>query len=197
MHNQPTDNLTLISYNSTGFNSQRADFICDVIEKRNRQNCITAIQEHFIFEKNLTKIEKMLPNDLVAYSKGSFKDNSRIKRGRGKGGLSFIWHKSIDHITSRIQVKNDRVQSLSLGLPGCQMLLINTYFPQDSQNDNEQDLLGCLVTIETLLQNNPHDQAVLLGDLNCDFSRDTRFVHTIKNFCLNHFLISVWNMYAD
>ena len=77
------------------------------------------------------------------------------------------------------------------------MLLINTYFPEDSQNDNfdEQDLLGCLVTIETLLQNNHHDQVVLLGDLNCDFSRDTRFVHTVKNFCLNQDLLSAWNMF--
>ena len=29
---QPTNNLKVISYNSTGFNSQRADFICDIVE---------------------------------------------------------------------------------------------------------------------------------------------------------------------
>ena len=74
MGNQPTENLTIISYNSTGFNRQRADFICDIIEKLKRENCIIAVQEHFLYEKNLTTIEKLLPNDLVVYGKGSFKE---------------------------------------------------------------------------------------------------------------------------
>ena len=138
-----------------------------------------------IFDKNLAKIEKLFPSDLVIYSKGSFKENSRIKQGRGKGGLSFIWHKSLDHVTSRYQVKNNRIQVLSLALPDCKLLLINTYFPQDTQNENfdEQDLLGCLTTIESIIASTDHDQAIVLGDLNCDFSRNTRFVQTVKNFC--------------
>ena len=195
MSTQPTDTLTVISYNSTGFNNQRADFICDILDKRQRQNCIFAIQEHFIFERNLVKIEKSLPNDLVVYSIGSFKDNTRIKRGRGKGGLSLIWHTSIDHITSRIQVKNSkRLQALILDLPGGKILLINAYFPQDTQNDHydEQDLLGTLAAIECTMENNLHDQAILLGDFNSDFNRDTRFVQTVKTFCMAHSLVTAW-----
>jgi hypothetical protein len=69
------------------------------LDSNKKENCIFAVQEHFIFEKNLTKIEKLLLKDFVVYSIGSFKDNSRILRGRGKVGLSYIWHKSIDHIT--------------------------------------------------------------------------------------------------
>ena len=60
MSTQPTDILTVISYNSTGFNAQRADFICDIIDERKRENCIIAIQEHFIFEKNVAKIMRKL-----------------------------------------------------------------------------------------------------------------------------------------
>ena len=112
MSTQPTDLLTVISYNSTGFNAQRSDFICDIVEQRKRENCIVAIQEHFIFDKNLAKIQKLFPSDFVVYSKGSFKDNSRIKMGRGKGGLSFIWHKSLDHLTTRIQVYRNIVSFL-------------------------------------------------------------------------------------
>ena len=193
-----SDILTIVSYNSTGFNSQRADFICDILETIDRENCIIAIQEHFIFDKNLTKIEKLLPNDLVVFSVGSFKDNSRIKMGRGKGGLSLIWHKSFDHITSRIQVKNNsRIQYMSLDLPGCKMLILNSYFPQDTQNNSydEQDLLGCLSTIENILQTNTHDQAMLVGDLNSDFSRDTRFVRTVKTFCAAQGLLTAWSLF--
>ena len=82
-----TNNICITSYNSTGFNHQRAEFICDIIDQIDRENCVVAIQEHFIFDKNLAKIQKMLPKDLVVYSIGSFKDSSRIRRGRGKSGL--------------------------------------------------------------------------------------------------------------
>ena len=109
-----------------------------------------------------------------------------MKKGRGKGGVSLIWHNSIDHITSRIQVKKPRLQCMILDLPNCKLLVLNSYFPQDTQNNNfdEQDLLGCLTSIENILQTNLHDQAMLLGDLNSDFSRDTRFVRIVRDFCL-------------
>ena len=198
MSTQPTDLLTVISYNSTGFNAQRSDFICDIVEQRKRENCIVAIQEHFIFDKNLAKIQKLFPSDFVVYSKGSFKDNSRIKMGRGKGGLSLIWHKSLDHLTTRIQVKlNNRIQCLCLELPGCRLLLINAYSPQDSQTDNfdEQDLISCLTTIENLIASTAHDQVVVLGDLNCDFRRNTRFVQLVREFCQTQQLLSAWTWF--
>ena len=125
----------------------------------------------------------MLPNDLVVYSKGSFKDNSRIKRGWGEGGLSLIWQKSIDHITSRVQVKtNGRVQCMTLELPGCKVLLINSYFPQDPQHDNfdEQDLLGCLTTMKSLIENHPHDQLIILF-----------LDHSYSSPCCTHFSLVV------
>ena len=124
MSEHAQDSLTLVSYNSTGFNQQRAEFVCDILHELGRENCIFALQEHFIFEKNLTKIEKLLPNDLVVYSIGSFNDCSSIRRLRGKGGLSFIWHRSFDHIISRIQVQNnDRLQCVTVDLPGCTFLV--------------------------------------------------------------------------
>ena len=59
-------------------------------------------------------------------------------------------------------------------LPGCKLLILNTYFPQDTQNANfdEQDLLSCLTTIENLISSTVHDQVLVVGDLNYDFSRN-------------------------
>ena len=114
------------------------------------------------------------------------------------GCFSFIWHKSIDHITTTIQVKNNgRVQCMSLDISGCKLLLINTYLPQESQTNNfdEQELLGCLVTIENLLSDNNHDQALVIGDLNCDLSRNSCFVQTIRNFCVNNDLETTWRLF--
>ena len=84
-----------------------------------------------------------------------------------------------------------------LDLPSCRLLVINSYFPQDTQTNNfdEQDLLGCLTSIENILQTNPHDQAILLGDLNSDFSRDTRFVRTVRDFCQTQDLHSAWTLF--
>ena len=196
---QESETLTIISYNSTGFNQQRANFICDIIDQNDRENTIVAIQEHFIFEKNLSKIENLLPNDLVIFSIGSFKDCSRIKRGRGKGGLSLIWHRSIDHNISRIKVNNDRIQCIMIELPACKLLLVNVYFPTDTQtvNFNEQDLLGCIASIENILENNVFDQAILCGDFNCDFSRNTRFVETVTEFMNNQSFSDAWSYFPD
>ena len=182
MSEQEQDSLTLVSYKSTGFNLQRGEFVCDLLQEIGRESCILALQEHFIFEKNLAKIEKLLPNDLIVYSIGSFKDCSNIKRGRG---LSFIWHRSFDHIISRIQVqKNDRIQCISVDLPGCKLLLVNVYFPQDSQTRNfdEQELQRCLASIQHILENSQFDQSIILGDFNCDFTRNSRFVEIVTNF---------------
>ena len=52
---------------------------------------------------------------------------------------------------------NDKVKCMSLDLPGCK--LINNYFPQETQTDkfDEQNLLGCLVAIEHIVQDNNDD----------------------------------------
>ena len=86
---------------------------------------------------------------------------------------------------------------MSLDLPGCKLLIINTYFPQDTQNDNfdEQELLSCLTTIENLIENTIHDQVLVLGDLNCDFSRNSRFVQTVRTFSQSQELVSAWTWF--
>ena len=69
-------------------------------------------------KRNLAKIEKLLPPELCIYSVPAFKDDSQIKRGRGKGGLSQIWPKSLDHLASRIPLKvSNRVQGSLIQLP--------------------------------------------------------------------------------
>ena len=82
-------------------------------------------------------------------------------------------------------------------LPACKLLVINAYFPTDTQNANfnEQELLGCLASIDYTLENNIFDQAILCGDLNCDFSRGTRFVEIVKELMDNHSLQDAWSLY--
>ena len=66
--NKSENELIFLSYNSTGFNSQRGDFLSDITEILGKQKCFISVQEHFIMKKNLSKIEKCLPADVTVYS---------------------------------------------------------------------------------------------------------------------------------
>ena len=70
----PISDVIFLSYNSTGFNSQRADFLTDFTQVLGMNRCLVSIQEHFIMKRNLTKIESLLPSDYVVYSVAAFKD---------------------------------------------------------------------------------------------------------------------------
>ena len=81
-------------------------------------------------KRNLSKIEKLISDDFVVYNLPAFKDNNQIRRGRGKGGLSQIWPKSLDHLVSRVPIKNsNRVLASMITFPTSTILWICTYFP--------------------------------------------------------------------
>ena len=75
---------------------------------------------------------------------------------------------------------------MTLELPGRKVLLINSYFPQDPQHDNfdEQDLLGCLTTMKSLIENHPHDQLIILF-----------LDHSYSSPCCTHFSLVVHFMF--
>ena len=82
-------------------------------------------------------------------------------------------------------------------LPACKLLVVNVYFPTDTQtvHFNEQELIGCITSIEHTLENNYFDQVILCGDFNCDFSRDTRFVETVNEFMNNQNFSDAWSIF--
>ena len=84
------NDMYFISYNGTGFNTQRAEFLIDICNEMGRSQCFMSVQEHFLLDRNTGKIENVLPNDFIVYPIGSFKDSTQVRRGRGKGGLAQI-----------------------------------------------------------------------------------------------------------
>ena len=77
------------------------------------------------------------------------------------------------------------------------VIRVNTYFPTDDQynNVNEFELLKCISEIKWYLERFPHHRFVIAGDLNMDFSRNTRFVNIVRDFFLNYNLVSVWSAF--
>lgn len=188
--------MSFISYNATGFNAQRAEFLIDICNEMGRSQCFVAVQEHFLLDRNTGKIENLLPNDFNVYPIGSFKDTTQVRRGRGKGGLAQIWPKSLDHLISRIPVPNaKRVQGSLIALPTSKILWINTYFPGDPGNDNvdEIELRHTLSGIKWLIDNNVHDHIIWAGDINADFKRDTRHVTVVQDFLKELNLATAWS----
>ena len=43
-----SESVYFLSYNSTGFNSQRADFLFDICSQFGTQNCFLSVQEHWL-----------------------------------------------------------------------------------------------------------------------------------------------------
>ena len=124
----------------------------------------------------------------------AMKNSDQVSRGRGKGGLATIWKKNLTKYVSRIKCRNFRLQATKFSLPGSSLLVINTYFPCDPQNDNFDDteLVTVLADLEDVIRDSQCTDILLTGDLNCDFRRQTRFTSLVKDCMTNLGLLVTW-----
>ena len=150
------DDVLFLSYNSTGFNPQRAEFLTELLSILGQDKFLLSLQEHFLMSRFLDRIEKLLPDNLCVYSVAAFKEED-IRRGRGKGGLSMIWPKCLDKFITRIPSKSTkRVQACLINFPRTKILWLNSYFPTDPQTPNfdDSELRETLAAIKKVIENN-------------------------------------------
>ena len=189
-----SESVYFLSYNSTGFNSQRADFLSDLCSQFGIQNCFLSVQEHWLLKGNIAKIENLMSNDLVVSSIGAFKDTVQVKRGRGIAGLSQIWHKSVDHLITKLTIPcTNRVQAVVVDLKS-KVLWLNTYFPGDPgvENFDETELRETLAGVKWAIENSEYDNILWCGDINADFIRNNRFTGIVNDFINTHQLKRAW-----
>ena len=189
-----TNDISLLSYNTTGWNVFKADFINTIMITHKIEIC--AIQEHFQLADNLVKIERELSNFEV-FALPAYKSNQRVHSGRPSGGLAFIYDKHLAQYVTRLTVPNSfRVQGLKYITKNESILVINVYFPNDNRNNENEELIATLEGVKYLVDGfSEMGRVVLLGDLNCDFARSTNFVQLVKNFLVEYNLKSVWNTF--
>ena len=150
------------------------------------------LQEHMHLKANLYKIGKEFP-DFDSFLLPATKKNNVVHAGRPSGGLGIFWRKSFSNNVKIVKHPDShRVQAVILFN---KFVLINTYFPTDPtvMNFDDIDLLKCLQDVNWFLNEFSNHQFILAGDLNCDFSRHSRFVNIIRDFFSNNNLISVWS----
>ena len=118
------------------------------------------------------------------------------------GGLYIAWKNSQVRKGIRIASENFRLQAVILEYQDCKVLLINTYFPCDSQkiiltNDESVELQNLLNEIASIKEKyaKKFDISIIVGDINFDDSRYTGHTIAINTFLERQRLSSAWDFY--
>lgn len=181
--------LKIISYNSTGFNRAKADFIKTLALTMNID--FLCLQEHFLLKNNVFKLQNEFNNFNYSVVPAT-KQDCMISSGRPSGGIAILWPKASLLKVHQLKVNgSSRVQAVMID---SRIILINCYFPCDTQNGNfnEFELLKCLEDIRCIVLSHPNKEVLLAGDLNADFSRNTPFVNLVRDLMLELKLVDTW-----
>ena len=184
--------IRLLSYNSHGFNEAKGNFLNFLGVSMNID--IFFIQEHLHLRQNVFKVQNEL-STFDSFIVPATKSDNYVSGGRASGGLATFWKRSLNNYIKTIKHPDStRVQGIVFQ---DKYLLINTYFPTDPKTPNFNDLilLKCIQDIKWYLDNNPNYLPVVVGDLNSDFSRNTRFVNIVRDFMLEYNFVTVWSSY--
>ena len=188
--------LSVMSHNTTGWSDDKAEILNIAYDTHNIS--LGFIQEHFQLEPNTYKIESKFEN-YDTFSLPAFKGNANIHKGRPSGGLSILYHKSIQNFVEHIIVPNSRrVHGVRVNLPDSKFVFINVYFPNDPRTAfyNDLVLIQTLQDIDFILSDCDNDQkVVIVGDFNTDLNRDSGFVHQVKQFLNEKDLKTVWTKF--
>ena len=161
---QDSSPVTIMSYNSTGFPVQRQSYI----KKLQLFSDVICGQEHFQLKNCKFRVSNSFTDSFDFFFKPAIKSSSSLGQGRPKGGLFIAWKKIQVKKVTRIVIENFRVQAVILEYSNCRMLLINTYFPCDSQkisltDSKSADLHNLLNSIGTsICLNHPFIIRVIL-----------------------------------
>lgn len=187
--------IAALSYNTSGWNEYKADFISTILLSHGVHIC--ALQEHMQLKPNLYKIKKHFPS-YELFSVPAYKDNSRINSGRPSGGISLLYNQALSKYATRVTCPESlRVQGLKLSLPQVNLLFVNAYFPTDTRDRDDSEILKTLQDIKFLLDCCDHSyKVILMGDLNCDFKRNSAFVQWTSQFLDENNLTPLWNRFG-
>ena len=192
-----TKSLSVISHNTTGWSEYKASILNTILLSHSIS--VFGIQEHMQLKPNLYKIESKFQN-YETFSLPAYKSTEFISKGRPSGGLSLGYSKNILNFVEHLVVPNSRrVQGLKVKLLEATYVFINTYFPTDPRTDNfdDNDLITTLQDIRFILNTcSVSDNLVLLGDLNTDLGRNSRFVNIVKSFIEENNLIPIWTKFS-
>ena len=184
--------LKILSYNSTGFNIEKANFLNFLINLLGLK--IFFIQEHMHLKSNLYLIKNMFPN-FESCMLPAVRNGNNEFCGRPSGGLGIFWCKTLNNFVKILENPDShRVQAIELLQ---KYIFINVYFPTDPKVNafDEFEILKCLGDVKFYFDKFPGKKFIITGDWNSDFSRQTRFTNLVREFLAENNLFSVWSQF--
>lgn len=190
--------FNIISFNTRGFDVSKQRFCLKLLKQNegseSKSISILCNQENFVLRGNKHIIKRALPG-FHPVIKPAVKDNLE---GRPKNGMFIAFPDDIKGSVKEVSPNHWRVQAVLLKLSGENLLIINTYFPQDTRaleiiNDELEEIL---TEIEEVLHKNSFNNVILLGDINTDFSRRSGFVKRVDGFIKDLNLCKSWEKYS-
>ena len=139
-------NLRIASYNSTGLNKNKMDYIQQFLDKEKID--ILFLQETWLLSKNSQKLRE-IHKDFLYHGISGVPDNELL-RGRPYSGTAILYHRSLSSWITRICIESRRISGILLKMNSSEILLLNCYMPCDtySRNNMNDDFLNTCDTIE-------------------------------------------------
>ncbi len=122
-----TNQLKIISYNSTGFNDDKLKYLND----QSLECDIILVQEHWLLSNNLKRIINGVVN-FTGIANSGMDEIQCILPGRPYGGCAILWNKEISQNKVQVKSLSKRVCCIMLTLHNnYKLLIICAYFPND------------------------------------------------------------------
>ena len=161
----PSLDIRITSFNVEGIVNNLA-FLQEVLSESD----ILAVQEHWLFGFEKTKMEELLPSCFQHFrSCDEYEPISNVCRPTGQGGVATIWSERLNPYVTKLDDGNERILVTLFDLPESPLCLINCYLPSGTHPSaitKFRDDIGC---IQALIHKfTPSYQVMILGDLNAD-----------------------------
>ena len=151
-------------------------------------------QENFVLKGNSYKIRKALTNFHVLI-KPAFKDS--FEKGRPRNGMFIAIPQYLKNNLEDVSPQHWRIQAAVFTCESYKLLFINSYFPVDDRhtlNRNVNELVETLEVVKNVIEKNPCDHLLFLGDLNAEFLRNSPHCQNIRSFVHNSDLQHSWSI---
>ena len=162
--------IKIISYNSTGFASDRQCFIRDLINDNDPD--LIFVQETWLLNSNMDKLNGV-HTDYLSAGVSSMPDNELLI-GRPHGGLAIFWKKNlVDAIRFVTIPGTTRACACIVKIGTEELLCVNLYLPNDNYSKSavEHSFMETLDIVEMFIESCQIRNVILAGDMNCDFTR--------------------------
>ena len=183
----------IFSYNSRGFHDGNQLICKELLTIAGNKIPIICNQENFLLNANKFKVEQCLPDYHIYFNPA----NKEKLTGRPSNDMFIAIPKYLKSKVTEVSSLSSRIQAVILKTECRNMLILNTYFPQDPKTNDfdTTDLLTTLIGIQNILKENYFTEVLWTGDINADFSRDTKFVSIVRNFVNEQNLARSWDQF--